>query len=594
MSTKQNPGAFNCYKAALPDEPIFVVLGRDPAGPATLDKWCHERIILGKNASADDRNRLREAINQAAEMAEWRERMMEASVDGVPPWRLPMQFVTDDTKPVCILQPDEVQDARIVASGLRQDAVNLRDLVNENDDWLASLREPLLDIVDSINSRATMLQVADVSPPEFIGYNQDARSYPPLVEMVSAPEPEARYKLGDHPIMHVSEIVEKLDRLAAMDKREDPSHPGSVAHMPREPMPVAPTGDWSDAQHLNWIYERLHHVYRESENMDYMHRLHAIIGRVREAASPKQLFWASKAEMEADEDGTPVKMLSASRVCEFLDYATCYGEFDENTPNGTQSVHENISNPMNDLRRQHIFTLKQILGLIPENTPRPDSPELNEFCKRQERGETERAVGKSPALGMPYSGVANTERDSLIKMLDDALEGLRDGRLPTPHDLHRAVKNPGLGAGWNYEALPIGLGTLQRIRDLLADPYGNFAQAIAAEPVLDTMSDDLAHSPEVPAHRFAHFHKSGRYAYAKGLEVNPIHLPVALDEMEKSGWRLVTMFGATDSKHIGFVFLSVPQKVMFAPVNFPAPSPEEIREAIAETAERDRGRSLEP
>lgn len=73
-------------------------------------------------------------------------------------------------------------------------------------------------------------------------------------------------------------------------------------------------------------------------------------------------------------------------------------------------------------------------------------------------------------------------------------------------------------------------------------------------PTLDTAPHDLAHGPEVPHHRFSVFHEAGDYAYARGLEVNPTHLPLALDAMRKSGWHLVSLFGETDSKHVGFIF----------------------------------------
>lgn len=73
-------------------------------------------------------------------------------------------------------------------------------------------------------------------------------------------------------------------------------------------------------------------------------------------------------------------------------------------------------------------------------------------------------------------------------------------------------------------------------------------------PTLDTAPGDLAHAPEVPHHRFSVFHEAGNYAYARGLEVNPTHLPVALEAMRMSGWHLVSLFGETDSKHVGFIF----------------------------------------
>lgn len=56
-------------------------------------------------------------------------------------------------------------------------------------------------------------------------------------------------------------------------------------------------------------------------------------------------------------------MLSQSRIEELLDYATVYGDWDENTPNG--EVHPLSLEPMNDSRRSAISTLKRVLELTP-------------------------------------------------------------------------------------------------------------------------------------------------------------------------------------------------------------------------------------
>jgi len=39
MGTKQNPGAYDCYSRAEPNEPMFVLLGRDPATPLLIEAW---------------------------------------------------------------------------------------------------------------------------------------------------------------------------------------------------------------------------------------------------------------------------------------------------------------------------------------------------------------------------------------------------------------------------------------------------------------------------------------------------------------------------------------------------------------------------
>lgn len=52
MGTKNNPGAFDCYAAALPDEPLFVLLGRDPLAPALVELWATTREALGEDSAA--------------------------------------------------------------------------------------------------------------------------------------------------------------------------------------------------------------------------------------------------------------------------------------------------------------------------------------------------------------------------------------------------------------------------------------------------------------------------------------------------------------------------------------------------------------
>lgn len=57
-------------------------------------------------------------------------------------------------------------------------------------------------------------------------------------------------------------------------------------------------------------------------------------------------------------------MISESRVREFLDYATVYGQFDEMTPNGTLTDPPNLGSPMNNMRRSAILAYKRVLDEI--------------------------------------------------------------------------------------------------------------------------------------------------------------------------------------------------------------------------------------
>lgn len=74
MSTKQEPGDFDCYKRALQDEPMFVLLARDPVAPALVEMWAQQRsrdIDRGTRPGSDGMMVL-EAMECARNMREWR------------------------------------------------------------------------------------------------------------------------------------------------------------------------------------------------------------------------------------------------------------------------------------------------------------------------------------------------------------------------------------------------------------------------------------------------------------------------------------------------------------------------------------------
>ena len=67
MGTKANPGKFDCYKAAEPNEPIFVLLGRDKNAPDLVRRWAMERSRAG-----EDPVKVQEALDCAAAMDAYR------------------------------------------------------------------------------------------------------------------------------------------------------------------------------------------------------------------------------------------------------------------------------------------------------------------------------------------------------------------------------------------------------------------------------------------------------------------------------------------------------------------------------------------
>lgn len=69
MSTKDNPGAFDYYAKAAPDEPMFVLLARDVVAPNIILAWIEAR---SKRVSSTDVEQIAEALECAAAMIRWR------------------------------------------------------------------------------------------------------------------------------------------------------------------------------------------------------------------------------------------------------------------------------------------------------------------------------------------------------------------------------------------------------------------------------------------------------------------------------------------------------------------------------------------
>ena len=67
MGTKNNPGRFDCYANAEPDEPMFVLLGRDLDAPELVQLWADRREARG-----EDPAKVKEARDCAHQMARFR------------------------------------------------------------------------------------------------------------------------------------------------------------------------------------------------------------------------------------------------------------------------------------------------------------------------------------------------------------------------------------------------------------------------------------------------------------------------------------------------------------------------------------------
>jgi len=66
MGSKNNPGVYDPYDNAEPDEPMFVLLGRDPMAWFLVSEWAAIRERLG-----EDPAKVAEARECAQKMWEW-------------------------------------------------------------------------------------------------------------------------------------------------------------------------------------------------------------------------------------------------------------------------------------------------------------------------------------------------------------------------------------------------------------------------------------------------------------------------------------------------------------------------------------------
>lgn len=108
---------------------------------------------------------------------------------------------------------------------------------------------------------------------------------------------------------------------------------------------------------------------------------------------------------------------------------------------------------------------------------------------------------------------------------------------------------------------------------------------------------DVTDTPEMPPHRFTMFTKARGWAYGRGLEINPAHIPDMLDRMEGDGWHLQAVFGGVEATKVGMLFKRIPPMVEITMEDYWRPawldSVEEMMRAPTEGVD-DLGRGLQP
>lgn len=113
MSTKAGPGKYDCYARAQDDEPMFILLARDPSAPDIVEKWikARMRLIMDGVKPMEDVAMLKEATECAQAMRIWWREYTDRPLSIIPPLRF---RVPSGYKPVAAAESAELHRARAV------------------------------------------------------------------------------------------------------------------------------------------------------------------------------------------------------------------------------------------------------------------------------------------------------------------------------------------------------------------------------------------------------------------------------------------------------------------------------------------------
>lgn len=85
MGTKLTELRSGCFHAAMDDEPMFVLLARDPSAPKLVRQWADKRTgeINSGTRPASDMGKVLDALENADRMEHWRKENDGAWRDGL-------------------------------------------------------------------------------------------------------------------------------------------------------------------------------------------------------------------------------------------------------------------------------------------------------------------------------------------------------------------------------------------------------------------------------------------------------------------------------------------------------------------------------
>lgn len=102
MGTKNNPGNYDCYANAAPDEPMFILLGRDRHAASLVRLWA-----LMRHDQGEDGAKVAEAMQCADAMDQWARGLGKNPVANAEPFNPLFEKATEgmDEHPAGWMEP---------------------------------------------------------------------------------------------------------------------------------------------------------------------------------------------------------------------------------------------------------------------------------------------------------------------------------------------------------------------------------------------------------------------------------------------------------------------------------------------------------
>lgn len=175
---------------------------------------------------------------------------------------------------------------------------------------------------------------------------------------------------------------------------------------------------------------------------------------------------------------------------------------------------------------------------------------------------------------------------------------------PANSPFKHAMADPGRWSGKRIDPSQYAKDAIEGIGKGFGRSYEDVAaeyrrvHGVSEKAESDTL--DVTDTPEMPPHRFTMFTKARGWAYGRGLEINPAHIPDMLDRMDKDGWHLQAVFGGVEPTKVGMLFKRRPPMVEVTLEDYWRPawmdSVEEMMRAPTEGVDDivDMGRGREP